>query len=335
MKHACVYLPLRARDDVLIARSRIFNMDFFAKPKFMYENIKIERIEDHDEYRRRLEIIKENKVSQNTGMITIEIPKEIESLDQAEEYSKKKLDNLWILLSFAHEHQVFWHGLEIVEVDGEEIVKRSTYTAIWTGKAGYFCAHMLSPYLEEFLKSAMPLLENEEFISRTNIRHALLLYNLAQNFTFIEIRFQLFWMALEGMANVYTRIEPIEPPLTKDEWNGFKKVLEDYLDKIGKKEALSEVIRHFSFIREPVARDKINHLLRHHNLSQYSNEIGPFLNIRRALFHGRSVDIPPHDFSIAVRKLEGLLEKILFKFLNFYENEMIHPSIKSEDLLAR
>lgn len=320
---------------MIIARSRIFNMDFFGKPKFVYENIKIERIKDKDEYWRRREIIKDKNIPQHTGMVTIEIPREIESLEQATDYAKKNLDNLWILLSFAHEHQVFWHGLEIVEVNEKETVLRSEYAAIWMGKTGYFCAHMYAIYLEEFLKYAMPLLEDEKFVSRTNIRQALLLYNLAQNFTFIEVRFQLFWMALEGMANAYTKIKPVESTFTEKEWSGFKKVLEDYLDKIGKRETLSEVIRHFSFIREPFAKDRINNLLRRYGLAQYSNEIGSFLDIRRALFHGRSVDIPTHDFSIAVRKLEGLLEKVLFKFLNFYDNEMIHHSIKSEDLLAR
>jgi len=74
-----------------------------------------------------------------------------------------------------------------------------------------------------------------------------------------------------------------------------------------------------------------------YDLDDYNQEISfIYDNMRVPLFHGRKIDWnAAYDPSEKMYRLKRILEKLIFKTLNFYDNDMIYYAIKEEDLSAR
>ena len=71
-----------------------------------------------------------------------------------------------------------------------------------------------------------------------------------------------------------------------------------------------------------------------YQMQQYGPDVERmYEKIRVRLFHGGSVDWTTYAHDAF--RLKRLMEKVIFKTLNFYDNDLIHYAIKEDDLLAR
>lgn len=321
----------------MLVRAKIFSMDFWALRSFTHNNVKIERYGTFDEYEKARDCIhKENQHAQ-TGILTINIPDEME--EKIEDYANSIITNLWLLLSLAHDHDVPIQGLWFFDVEnGKEIEKGFKISAMRTGKPGKGICWNLHYGLDKFIQKTMPLLEDKTFVSKTNIKHAIGWYNEAQNTNIFEFRFTSLWIAMEGLANTYDRNNPGKPLLERREWKAMKKVLTTFLKHIGKQQIISSILKRFKFLRERHIEDKICRLLndKKYGLDQYCGELRRLNTIRNDILHARRVDLhsKPSPFDLEHR-LKRLLQKIIFKTLDFYDNDMIYHSIKDENLDRR
>jgi len=171
----------------MLVKAKIYSMDFWMLNGFTYENVKVERYGTFENYKKAREHIRKTNQHVHTGLATINIPIEME--EKAEDYANKILTNLWLLLSFAHKHDVPIQGLWYFDIEnGKEIQKGYKISAMRTGKPGQGICWNLQYGLDKFIHKSMPLLEDENFVSETNIKHAIGWYNEAQNTSLLSAR---------------------------------------------------------------------------------------------------------------------------------------------------
>lgn len=311
-------------------------MDFWILRAFTYNNVKIERLGTFEDYEKAREQIRKTDQHVHTGLLTIDIPDEMD--EKVEDYANSIITNLWMLLSFAHGHDVPIQGLWFFEVEnGKEIQKGYKISAMRMGQPGKGICWHLQYGLDKFVQKAMPLLENETFVSETNIKHAIGWYNEAQNTNLFEFRFMSLWMAMEGLANTYDRRKPGKSFLTREEWRKMKALLVDFLRQVGRKQDAFTVFQRLKFLRERHIEEKICRLLdEKYGMRQYCDEIPRLNKMRNDILHARRINLhlKPSPFDLEHR-LERLLEKIIFKTLDFYDTDMIYHSIKDENLDRR
>ena len=313
-------------------------MDFWLSDRLSYYDIfKIVRIGTREEYKEIREKIKKERIHYQTGELTIEIPKEMESIEQAREYSLKLIEKLHLLLSFSHGHDVPIHEFMFYEVsDGQEVLKGHEISSIWTGKPGASSLNIHSHGLNEFLITAMPLLSDDVFVSRTNIVQAISYYNVATSVMFLETKFIILWLGLEAMANTFYENNEKDLILTREDWNSLKKICKEYLGKVGKEDVYSDLLQNISFLRSGTIKERIDYMLKDttYQMQQYSSEIAAMYDeIRVPLFHGRRIDWAAN--SLKVYRLKRLMEKIILKTLNFYDNNTVYYAIREDDLAKR
>jgi len=312
-------------------------MDFWAHDKISWNNVRFERIGAWEEYKKIRKRIESERIHLQTGWLIIDIPKEIKNVDKVKEYSLNLIDKLHLLISFAHGHDVPIHELLIYEVsDGRETLKAHEISSIWTGKPGASSLNVYPHGLDRFLNSAMPLISNEDFVSKTNVTLAILYYNLAVSVSLLEIKFTTLWLGLEAMANAFYESNPKDLILTRDEWNDLKTQCRDYLTRIGKRDVYSKLLQNLQFLRSGTIKERIRYMLKDakYQMQQYFPEVEiMYDNVRVPLFHGRRVDWTANFDK--VYKLKRLMEKIIFKTLDFYDNDMIYYAIKEDDLSKR
>lgn len=318
-------------------KSKVYSMDFWATDTISYDNIRIERIGTWEEYKKIRKKISEERAHYQTGELTIETPDDIRTIDQAREYSLNLIEKLDLLLSFSHGHDVPIHELMFYEVsDSREVLKGHEINVIWTGKPGAYSLNVYSWGLNRFLMTAMPLLSNEDFVSKTNITQAIIYYNLATNINFLEIKFAFLWLGLEAMANAFYKSHKEDMILTRTEWDSLKDICKKYLIKIGKENVYSNLLQKISLLRRGTIKERIDYMLRapKYQMQQYYSEVAVmYEEMRVPLFHGRRIDWATH--SEKVYRLKRLMEKLIFKTLNFYDDKSVYYAIKEDDLSKR
>jgi len=281
-------------------KSKVYSMDFWSTSKIILDNVCFERAGTWREYKEIREKIRKDHVHYQTGWLTIDVPNDFETIDKAKEYANDLIDKLHLLLFFAHGHDVPIHELIIYEVTNDhEVLKNHEVGSIWTGKPGASSLNVYSHGLSAFLEKALPLINNGDFVSKTNIVLAMRYYNLAISINFVEIMFMLLWPGLEAMANAFYRNNP-----PSSEIKGIK--------------------------------EKIKYMLADpkYQMQQYGPDVERmYEKIRVRLFHGGSVDWTTYAYDVF--RLKRLMEKVIFKTFNFYDNDLIHYAIKKDDLLAR
>jgi hypothetical protein len=313
-------------------------MDFFNISSVSCDNFRIERFGSSSEYHEIRKKISTEKRHYQTGELTIDIPRTIETIEEAKEYSLNLISKLRLLLSFSHGHDVPIHELMFYRVkDNQQEQIGHERHAMWFGTPGSSSFHVLPGDLNQFLQIAMPLLNDETYVSKTGIKTALNYYNAAlTNPIFMEIRFTLFWLSLEAMANAYYENNTRDEIITRAEWKNLKKECELYLMKIGKVEVYEKFLAKISLLRRGTIKEKIDALLsnRKYQMQQYSSEIRTMYDeMRVPFFHGQVIDWA--IYSGKIPRLERVLEKLIFKTLDFYENKPINNVIKDDDLSAR
>lgn len=312
-------------------------MDFFATDTISYNNIRLERIGTWKEYTKSRKRITKERTHHQTGELAIETPARIRTIDQAREYSLSLIEKLHLLLSLSHGHDVPIHELMFYEVsDSQQVLKGREISSIWTGKPGAYSLNVRAHGLNDFLNTAMPLLSNEDFVSETGIVKAIIDYNFATNFNFLDIKFSVLWLGLEAMANAFYENSPENLVLTRTEWNSLKSRCREYLAEIGKENIYTELLERISFLRRGTIKERIDYMLRSPNyqMQQYSSEVATMYDeMRVPFFHGRGIDWATK--SEKVPRLKRLMEKLIFKTLHFYDNDLIHYAIKENDLSKR
>ena len=312
-------------------------MDFFATDTVSYSNIRFERIGTWEEYRTIRQRISRERTHHQTGELTIENPADVRTIDQAREYSLNLIENLHLLLAFSHGHDVPIHELMFYEVsDNQQILRGHEISSIWTGKPGAHSLNVRADGLNQFLMTTMPLLLDEGFVSETGIVEAITHYNFATNVNFLDIKFAVLWLGLEAMANAFYENSPEDLILTRPEWNSLRNRCREYLAEINKENVFEELLQRISVLRRGTIKERIDYMLRStsYQMQQYSSEVATMYDeIRVPFFHGRRIDWAAK--SEKVPRLKRLMEKLIFKTLNFYENNLIHYAIREDDLSRR
>jgi len=304
--------------------------------KFTYKNLRVERIGSGEEYKQTREKIRSETKHYPTGMLIVDIPSsEEENIDN---YLNQIATNLWMILSFAHNHDVPICGWWYYKIEnGKEIENGYRIGSIRMGKTGGGNCMNLYYGIDKFVQQAMPLIENDKFVENTNIKNAIGWYNESQNLSLIEANFTALWISLETLAHAYEKTNPGKPLLSKAEWKKIQERLKPFFDHI-EVERSKSILYNLTSLREQKIMDKITLLLNDKkiNLGQYTEEVKKYNEIRNTILHARPIDysVKPNAIDYMSR-LEKILEKIIFKMLDFYDNEMIHGAIKSEDLSVR
>jgi hypothetical protein len=315
-------------------KSNVYSMDFWALDKVSWNNVSIDRIGSHDEYKETRDRIAKEKKHYQTGLLTIDIPPEKTTIDEARAYSEAVISKLHLLLAFSHGYDIPISGFSFYEVNaGRETLIAQESSIIWIGRVGTSSINIMSYGLDRICKVAMPLVSDDSFNEKTCISLALTYYNAARNNNFLDTKFIVLWLGLEAMANSFSNDNPADLVLTREEWSNIKKRCEEYLTSIGKKNVYDNLLKDISFLRNGTIKEKISYMLNHtsYQMSQYSDEIeSMYNNIRVPLFHGRQIDWKAHQNKVF--RLKRVMEKLILKTLGFYDNDFVHYSIKDEDL---
>ena len=329
-----------------IVKARVFSMDFWGKG-FEHNNVEFRPLKNHRDNERK---IRKEKKHYQTGTAIVKIPEEITAPNLAMEYAIELLAKYSVLLKFAHNHDVFFDKFvyhnqvrcridKYLEPEENYIWEQTEPFGLRVGRATDG-ANIYPQGMQEFISTAMPKIQDEKFIGETGIYRALLWYNEAVAFGLkvVEIRFPTLWIALEILANSYTKTNPKDFILTESEWVELKKRFDEIYEELKIKKRKRDRLRSILGSAEsgPIV-DKVYYLLEEYGFSQYNSEIPRFNKMRNAILHGRRLNYKSKPSPIdLVRRLERLLVKLILKILNFYDGTgLIHTSIPKDDLLAR
>lgn len=319
-------------------KSKVYSMDFFNAPTISALNVKFERVGTFKEYYDLRQKISYEKKHYQTGMLSIDVPQKFKTIDQAKKYAYDLIFKLRILLSLCHDHDVPINEFIFFNTNttGEEEIGHEFY-ANYFGEAGSSTSFFVRPNnIGRFLELSLNLLDDNEYVNNTEVRSALIFYNLSSHSLFLEIEFSLLWMSLESLANAYYDHNKVNEIITKDEWLELKNRCRAYLNEIGKKEVYNSLLNNISVLRRGTIKERIEALFsdqKYHMMQYFEDVRNMYDNIRVPFFHGRIVDWA--NYTNEVHRLRRLIQKLLFKTLNFYENEPIEPVIKDPDLSAR
>ncbi len=317
---------------MLQVESNVYNMDFWMLRKVEYRDLKISPSENYRELHERLRRTKEHLP---TGTAIVTIPSTITDVDEAIKYAQERLNFISHILSFAQGRDIYFMPYvcyEIVNDVKKEI--KTLWSSIRVGKArgGKL---IYSEGLERFVNMVAPKLENEEFVEKTGIMYAIQWYNEAQNLTVPEIKFPALWISLEILANAYYKQHREDFLLKADEWRRLIKKIRETLDQMEiNSQTKNRILSQIGRIREGSITDKISRLLDEYDLSQYFEDVRKIKKIRDDIFHGRRLNHSEVNSFENMRKLERLLEKLILKVLDVYDEDFVHSAIKRDSLLA-
>lgn len=318
-------------------KSDVYSMDFWMQREITGPNFTIESI-DRDEYKKIRDKIRDDREHYKTGELIIEIPDDVDVAD-IKDYYNKFTNRLHTLLVFLHGHDVPIHGYELYKInEGIKVPIETSFSSMYVGRVGSGSANIFHG-MNTCINHCLPLLMNDEFVDANYVLKAMYMYNSALDHSLLETKFQLLWIGIESLANKYYENNVTDLLLSRSEWKDIKEYLEKYLEGIGKKEVYDRLISKISFLRRGTIKEKIEYMLisTEYDLGTYVEEFRfIYDNMRVPIFHGKGIDWNLDYKPVEkVFRTKRLLEKILFKALGFYENDMIHRSIKADDLSAR
>jgi hypothetical protein len=312
--------------------ANIYSMNFWGIDSgFFTEEAVFVPFKNHSKIEKQ---ISDEREHHPTGIVRVRVS--ATDCDEAIEKSSNLLTNYSSLLTFAEGHDVFFREYTCFEIENGKRAKKSTIIhSMRFGKA-VGSGVVNSWKIEQFIKTALPLVRNETYSEKTGIKLALLWSNEALNFNFIEIKFSALWFALEVLANSHARANPKTFLLSNEEWSQLMTKFEDLLEALKvSRNAKPRLFGALGFARQGSIEDTIKYLLESYAFSQYSPEVRSFNEMRNTIFHGRplsSLRIDPYD---TMKKLERLIIKLILSILKFYKEEFVHPVLLRDDLLAK
>ena len=313
----------------------IYNMEFWKKG-FTHDNIEFIPYED---YKERYEKIKDEKIYYPTGKAKISLS--AYACNEAINKAMSIFSNYERLLTFAQGHYVFSRYYECYEVENGNRHKNGGLLSSVVGVNTPPGVSIIRPAgIEEFIKTAIPLINNKEYVEKTGIDSAITWF-IAGNPWHIETVFLTFpikWMVLEMLANAHAKSKGKEFIISDD--NEFLNVTAEIeklikndlnLDRVTGKNLCSNL----ECIKRISIEHRIGSLLKKYKFKQYNSEIKELKNFRDSMIHGNVLS--SYNFNELInfeKKIIRLLEKIMLSVLCFYDNEFVRPAIRKDRLLA-
>ena len=192
----------------------IYNMEFW-KNGFTYDNIEFIPYEDYTE---RYEKIKNEKIHYPTGKAKISLSAYAcnEAINKAMSiYSKYER-----LLTFAQGHYVFSRYYECYEVENGNRHKNGGLLSSVVGVNTPPGVSIIRPAgIGEFIKTAIPLINNEEYVEKTGIDSAITWFIVGNpwHIETVSLMFPIKWMVLEMLANAHAKSKGKEFIISDDD----------------------------------------------------------------------------------------------------------------------
>jgi hypothetical protein len=344
----------------------IYNMEF-GRNGFTHDNIEFIPYAD---YKERYEKIKDEKIFCPTGKAKISLL--AENCNEAIDKAKISLSDYGRLLTFAQDHDVFFHHFKCYEVNNGNRDKKSGLRSAVVGVEKPYAMSKIHPEgIGEFIKTAIPLIRDKGYVEETGIDRAISWFIVAnqRHLKIVPTAYPIFWIVLEMLANVHAKAAEkefitsddaftiiknkgisfstnITTKKNKDEWEIIdeekkttyivrkeNETLNIYL-KLNKK-IRKKLKANLGCIKRMPIEHKIGTLLKQYGLEQYNLEITEFKKFRDDIIH--SNDLSSYAFKEQIeneKKLKRLLEKLMLLMLHFYDNRFVLSSKRLDDLLA-
>jgi hypothetical protein len=180
----------------------IYNMEFWKKG-FTHDNIEFIPYED---YKERYEKIKNEKIHYPTGKAKISLS--ADTCNEAIEKAEIILSDHGRLLTFAQGHDVFFYYYICYEVENGNRHKKQGLQSTVVGIDKPYGTYIIHPAgIEEFIKTAIPLIRNEEYVEKTGVVRAIKWFIVANqnHIKIVPTMFPIFWIVLEMLANVHAK----------------------------------------------------------------------------------------------------------------------------------
>ena len=206
----------------------IYNMEFWENG-FTYDNIEFSPYEDYTE---RYEKIKNEEIHYPTGKVKISLS--ADTCNEAIEKAEIILSDYGRLLTFAQGHYVFFHYYICYEVENGNRHKKAGLRSSVVGVDNLYGISIIHPAgIEEFIKTAIPLIRDKEYVEKTGIVRAINWFIVA-NPRCIEIVPPSgcpMWIVLEMLANVHAKAAKKESITSDDAFTIIKNKFESLIKK--------------------------------------------------------------------------------------------------------
>jgi hypothetical protein len=205
----------------------IYNMEF-GRNGFTHDNIEFIPYAD---YKERYEKIKDEKIFCPTGKAKISLL--AENCNEAIDKAKISLSDYGRLLTFAQDHDVFFHHFKCYEVNNGNRDKKSGLRSAVVGVEKPYAMSKIHPEgIGEFIKTAIPLIRDKGYVEETGIDRAISWFIVAnqRHLKIVPTAYPIFWIVLEMLANVHAKAAEKEFITSDDAFtiikNKFKSLIE-------------------------------------------------------------------------------------------------------------
>ena len=309
----------------MIVRGNVYALDMWMTNEIDAYNVRIVRVEEFHEVKERIR--KEGRLYK-TAEILVDASGATRPED-AVAYADKELQDYSTLISFSQGHDV-----PIGDLSCERVIRPLM------GRTGRPEGAIIidSSGLSDFLTTALPLVRDTGYSSRTGIVRAIHFYNAAVNLEYavVEMQQPLYFAGLEILANAHYSVKPKSFVLDEQTWDSFQVDLGKMFDqKPIYLPAKNRVFGSVGFARASIS-DKIENLASSLGLPDYTAEIAAIVKMRNDILHGRTISTNYEENQITdtLLKSRRLLEKMILKLLDFYDRDHVHGAFSADDLRA-
>ena len=320
-----------------VVEAKDYNLDFWNLKEIKFGNVTIFARPDFREIR---EEVRRGEDNVYTGTVRVNVNDKL-TPEEAIEYTVEELHDFEILLSFAQNRDVFFNEYECFKI--EENLKKSLIKeirSIRTGKKKRI--PIIRQWgIEDFIKTGIPLLRNDDYNKKTGIKRALHFWVESCLFTptVIEVDHALNFSALEVVANAHVDNNPKTFLFSEQIWDEISDRFRQLFDDLGiKGDSRSRLLGSLMFPKQGSIKEKISYFLESIGLPKYEFELSQITDLRHDILHGHNIEdnYKGDDPMEVVLKGIRLLEKIILNLLNFYHRkDVIHGAYLREDLRAR
>ena len=316
-----------------------YSIEFWDQNGLKYKNITLKPTENHRDMFKKA---KNERKHYKTCIAEVEV-NDVEDCNSAIKGSQKNLDELSFYLAFAFNHDVFFKNFKCYKVESgsKYFVTYCFRSSMYVGKmrVGYRRYNISPDGIQNFIDCGFSNFLNEDFNKRTGIRRAILWYNAGRDFAYApaEITFGSYFIALEILADYFSKENPIKPKLSQDIYSRFKEELKNLYKKLGIPEWGNLHSDICNKIQRITIKEKITALLSAYDLQLYENVAHDFVDLRNKIFHEGKGDVVEEygGWATILKQIEKLLVKLVLKILKCYDMDEVHSSIKKDDLLDR
>ena len=204
----------------------IYNMEF-GKKGFTHDNIEFIPYAD---YKERYEMLMKEHIHWPTG--TAKISLLAENCNEAIKKAEISLSDYGRLLTFAQDHDVFFHYFKCYEVNNGNRAKKHGLTSAVLGVVNPSGMSNIHPSgIGEFIKTAIPLIRDKKYVEETGIDRAINWFIVAnqRHLKIVPTAYPIFWIVLEMLANVHAKAAEKESITSDDAFTIIKNKIESLI----------------------------------------------------------------------------------------------------------